>query len=57
MPRLVIEPGRAVAGPARVALYRVLAAKRTAKTVFVAVDGGMSDNARPAPTGCATRPA
>ncbi|WP_329447768.1 diaminopimelate decarboxylase [Streptomyces sp. NBC_01426] len=48
VPRLAIEPGRAVAGPAGVALYRVLAVKRTGEKVFVAVDGGMSDNPRPA---------
>ncbi|MEU6986706.1 diaminopimelate decarboxylase [Streptomyces sp. NPDC046324] len=48
VPRLAIEPGRAVAGPAGVALYRVLAVKTTGDQVFVAVDGGMSDNPRPA---------
>ncbi|MFB7176316.1 diaminopimelate decarboxylase [Streptomyces sp. NPDC056257] len=48
VPRLVIEPGRAVAGPAGVAVYRVLAVKHTGEKVFVAVDGGMSDNPRPA---------
>lgn len=48
VPRLVVEPGRAIAGPAGVALYRVLAVKRTGGTTFVAVDGGMSDNPRPA---------
>lgn len=48
VPRLIIEPGRAVAGPAGVALYRVLAVKRTGDHTFVAVDGGMSDNPRPA---------
>lgn len=48
VPALLIEPGRAIAGPAGVALYRVLAVKHTGKTVFVAVDGGMSDNPRPA---------
>ncbi|WP_405486579.1 diaminopimelate decarboxylase [Streptomyces sp. NBC_00096] len=47
-PRLAIEPGRAIAGPAGVALYRVLAVKHTGGKVFVAVDGGMSDNPRPA---------
>lgn len=47
-PRLIIEPGRAIAGPAGIALYRVLAVKRTGDQVFVAVDGGMSDNPRPA---------
>ncbi|MFD4247805.1 diaminopimelate decarboxylase [Streptomyces sp. NPDC058525] len=48
VPRLLIEPGRAVVGPAGVVLYRVLAVKHTGDTVFVAVDGGMSDNPRPA---------
>ncbi|MFJ3925968.1 diaminopimelate decarboxylase [Streptomyces sp. NPDC090022] len=48
VPRLTVEPGRAVVGPAGVALYRVLAVKRTGERVFVAVDGGMSDNPRPA---------
>ncbi|MFF2022349.1 diaminopimelate decarboxylase [Streptomyces sp. NPDC058171] len=48
VPRLIVEPGRAVAGPAGVALYRVLAVKRTGARLFVAVDGGMSDNPRPA---------
>lgn len=47
-PRLTVEPGRALVGPAGVALYRVLAVKRTGDHVFVAVDGGMSDNPRPA---------
>ena len=48
VPRLTLEPGRAIAGPAGVAVYRVLAVKRTGDRTFVAVDGGMSDNPRPA---------
>ncbi|MEV8101361.1 diaminopimelate decarboxylase [Streptomyces sp. NPDC088135] len=48
VPRLTVEPGRALVGPAGVALYRVLAVKRTGERIFVAVDGGMSDNPRPA---------
>ncbi|MFI7384006.1 diaminopimelate decarboxylase [Streptomyces sp. NPDC049813] len=48
VPRLVIEPGRAVAGPAGIALYHVVSVKRTGGRTFVAVDGGMSDNPRPA---------
>ena len=48
VPRLTVEPGRAVVGPAGVALYRVLAVKTSGGRVFVAVDGGMSDNPRPA---------
>ncbi|OLZ64419.1 diaminopimelate decarboxylase [Streptomyces sp. IMTB 2501] len=48
VPRLIIEPGRAIAGPAGIAVYRVLSVKHTGDHVFVAVDGGMSDNPRPA---------
>lgn len=48
VPRLTVEPGRAVIGPAGVAVYRVLSVKRTGTRTFVAVDGGMSDNPRPA---------
>lgn len=48
VPRLIIEPGRAVVGPAGIAVYRVLAVKKTGDHTFVAVDGGMSDNPRPA---------
>ncbi|MGX9884237.1 diaminopimelate decarboxylase [Streptomyces sp. NPDC002276] len=48
VPRLTLEPGRAIVGPAGVVVYRVLAVKRTGDRTFVAVDGGMSDNPRPA---------
>ncbi|MEV8475381.1 diaminopimelate decarboxylase [Streptomyces sp. NPDC051173] len=48
VPRLTVEPGRWIAGPAGVALYRVLSVKATGGRTFVAVDGGMSDNPRPA---------
>ena len=48
-PRLVIEPGRAIVGPAGVALYRVGAVKDIpAVRKYVSVDGGMGDNIRPA---------
>jgi diaminopimelate decarboxylase len=47
VPRLTVEPGRAIVASAGVTLYRVLAVKRGART-FVVVDGGMSDNPRPA---------
>jgi diaminopimelate decarboxylase len=48
-PCLVIEPGRAIVNRAMVTLYRVVAVKRVAGVrTFVAVDGGMSDNPRPA---------
>ncbi|MFD6418668.1 diaminopimelate decarboxylase [Streptomyces sp. NPDC060194] len=48
VPRLTVEPGRAIVAPAGVALYRVLTVKHSATSLFVAVDGGMSDNPRPA---------
>jgi diaminopimelate decarboxylase len=53
MPRIVVEPGRAIAGPGTVTLYQV----GTLKDVplghgtgrrYVSVDGGMSDNIRTA---------
>ncbi len=47
-PRLVLEPGRSLVGRAGLTLYRVGAVKRTGGTSWVAVDGGMSDNPRPA---------
>jgi diaminopimelate decarboxylase len=47
-PLLVIEPGRAIAGPAGVALYRVGSIKAIPGVRrYVAVDGGMGDNIRP----------
>lgn len=46
-PRIVVEPGRAVAARAGVTLYRVVAVKpQSGGRTFVAVDGGMSDNPR-----------
>ncbi|WKX71692.1 diaminopimelate decarboxylase [Streptomyces sp. XD-27] len=57
VPRLLIEPGRAIAGPAGVVLYRVLAVKPSGGHTFVAVDGGMSDNPRPALYGVRYAPA
>jgi diaminopimelate decarboxylase len=50
VPRLTIEPGRAIVGSAGVTLYRVLAVKHGPRHLVV-VDGGMSDNPRPAPDG------
>ncbi|MGW6460183.1 diaminopimelate decarboxylase [Streptomyces sp. NPDC055078] len=47
-PRLTVEPGRSIMAPAGIALYRVLAVKRSGGRFFAAVDGGMSDNPRPA---------
>ena len=52
-PRLVVEPGRAVAGPGTITLYEVGTVKdvdvsTTAQRRYVSVDGGMSDNIRTA---------
>jgi diaminopimelate decarboxylase len=46
-PRLIVEPGRALVGPAAFTLYRVGAVKQAADRRYVAIDGGMSDNPRP----------
>ncbi len=49
MPRLVVEPGRALVGPAAITLYRVGTVKRLPGIrTYASVDGGMSDNIRPA---------
>ena len=46
---ITIEPGRALVGPAALTLYRVLATKTSGSGIrYIAVDGGMSDNPRPA---------
>ena len=48
-PRLVIEPGRAIVGQAGVALYKVGTIKEISGIrKYVCIDGGMSDNIRPA---------
>ena len=47
VPKVLIEPGRSIIANAGVTLYRVCAVKHGTRT-FVAVDGGMSDNPRPA---------
>ncbi len=52
-PRLVVEPGRAIAGPGTITVYEVGTVKdvdvsTTAQRRYVSVDGGMSDNIRTA---------
>ncbi|HEY7833664.1 MAG TPA: diaminopimelate decarboxylase [Ktedonobacterales bacterium] len=48
-PRLVVEPGRAIVARAGVALYTAGPRKAVpGGTTFLAVDGGMGDNIRPA---------
>jgi len=50
MPRVSIEPGRAIVGPTTATLYRVGTVKKVelddGSRNYVAVDGGMSDNIR-----------
>jgi diaminopimelate decarboxylase len=49
LPRLIIEPGRSIAGQAGVALYTVGVVKDIPGVrCYVSVDGGMADNIRPA---------
>ena len=53
IPHLSIEPGRAISGPSTFALYRAGTVKPVAldggaSRLYVAVDGGMSDNIRTA---------
>ena len=52
-PRISVEPGRAIAGPSTFTLYEVGTVKEVlldggASRTYIAVDGGMSDNIRPA---------
>ena len=52
VPRISIEPGRAIAGPSTFTLYRVGVVKPVTLEdgtvrMYVSVDGGMSDNPRP----------
>ncbi len=48
-PRLIIEPGRSIIGTAGVTLYTVGSSKQVPEgKKYVAVDGGMADNPRPA---------
>ncbi|WP_027587103.1 diaminopimelate decarboxylase [Acidipropionibacterium thoenii] len=53
VPHVCLEPGRAIVGPAGMAVYEVGTVKPVdldggAQRVYVSVDGGMSDNIRPA---------
>ncbi len=48
-PALILEPGRSLVSRAAVTLYSVGGVKRaSAATTYVTIDGGMSDNPRPA---------
>ena len=49
VPRLAVEPGRAISGPTTVTLYEVGTVKELpGLRTYVSVDGGMSDNIRTA---------
>lgn len=49
LPRLILEPGRSIVGTAGTTLYRVGPVKEIPGVrTYVAVDGGLSDNPRPA---------
>lgn len=49
LPQVIIEPGRALAGPAGVAVYTIGTRKELPGIrTYVSVDGGMADNIRPA---------
>ncbi|MFJ4658430.1 diaminopimelate decarboxylase [Nocardia sp. NPDC088792] len=53
VPTIAVEPGRAIAGPGTVTLYEVGTIKDVvldagARRRYVSIDGGMSDNIRPA---------
>src|SRR6266540_3855447 len=48
-PEIILEPGRSLVARAGVTLYSVGTVKRaSAATTYVSIDGGMSDNPRPA---------
>lgn len=49
LPMIIIEPGRAIAGPAGITVYTVGTRKELEGIrTYVSVDGGMADNIRPA---------
>ncbi len=49
MPQLAVEPGRAIVGPSTITLYEVGTVKTLPSVrTYASVDGGMSDNIRPA---------
>ena len=52
-PTVVVEPGRAIAGPSTVTVYSAgvvkdVSTSYTSTRRYISVDGGMSDNIRPA---------
>ena len=48
LPQIILEPGRSLIGRAGLTLYRIGTVKQASETtIYVAIDGGMSDNPRP----------
>jgi diaminopimelate decarboxylase len=57
LPKLTIEPGRSIVGPAGIALYTVGSVKSIEGVrTYAAVDGGMADNIRPTAYGARYAP-
>jgi len=48
LPQLILEPGRSLVARAGVAVYRIGTVKNAAERRWLLMDGGMSDNPRPA---------
>ena len=49
LPKLSVEPGRSIIGPAGITLYEIGSIKEVpGGSKYVAIDGGMTDNIRPA---------
>ncbi len=49
LPRIIVEPGRSIIGTAGTTLYQVGSIKQVpGNSKYIAVDGGMTDNIRPA---------
>lgn len=49
LPEIIMEPGRSIAGPAGITLYKAGYKKETPNgKKYISVDGGMTDNIRPA---------
>lgn len=48
LPRIAIEPGRAIVARAGTSIYTVRARKRQSERTFLVVDGSLADNPRPA---------
>lgn len=49
VPRVIVEPGRAICGPAGITLYTIGSSKEIPGIrKYIAIDGGMTDNIRPA---------